>query len=984
MPEALHFQIDEYYLDLQKQGQDMAIMDREQTQRNPFPGLRPFRTGEAHLFFGREGQAEELIARLMQTHFLGVLGNSGSGKSSLVRAGLIPALHAGKKQQRIADWKIVICRPGNSPVQNLAAALAGANKNTTEEIILLPEVQRLLPVLRESSFGLLEAEAGTSGHGKTLLIVDQFEELFRFEREIPPGEAAHFVDLLLTAVRQEGSNLYAVVTMRSEFLGECVRYRGLPEIINEGQYLVPRLTGENVRRAVARPLGVVDAPVDPTLVNRLVREVGDNMDQLPLLQHALMRTYQHWQQRKQPENAISHTDYETVGGIEKALSQHANECFAALDDDQQRIAKLIFQRLTDLSAGEKGGRRPTLLEEIFGIAEALGATPEQTETVIDHFRPADTSFLMPPAGVPLQPKNMLDIAHESLIRNWELLSGWAAEEVQNARLYQRLQQARLENIDDSHQGWIKGALLQRLEEWRNTITLNYYWAARYHGDRARMHDWAYDKEQLERNMAFLDQCLTAERRREKEKDEAIIEQAKQKQRSRYRIMIITLSVGAAILSALFAAWALFLRNEATAAREIAEQERQKSESMALDANSLREQAEQAKKKSEVSEASAIISLEAQKKASTDVVRLTLAEVERLIYNLNYEAAYSKMETIQSLGVSQKDISDALLEFSFWYAETDRLDRAWAVLDNAYQLVGRTLYGQLRDRETVHSAIRQINPSQFNFLQIRYYPSMKRIPAVTGELRGKCDNTDQNDERSESKIVSVGSFQLAETEITWWQYNLFCAATKQVPIKPSWGISGDNPAVSVSWYDAVEYLNWLSGKFGIQPVYSIDKNRIDLNNNSMFNDPKWTITLRDGANGFRLPTESEWEFAARAGSKFPFAGSNTIDRVAWYIGNSNNHSGRVKSKMANGYGLYDMSGNAREWCWDWQWDEEYLKDNHMRVNPIGSESGSYRVIRGGSWSTPANYCSVCAPYAYGPDFRGNDIGFRPARQVPAIR
>ena len=92
MPEALHFQIDEYYLDLQKQGQDMEIMDRDATQQNPFPGLRPFRTAEAHLFFGREGQAEALIGRLMQTHFLGVLGNSGSGKSSLVRAGLIPAL----------------------------------------------------------------------------------------------------------------------------------------------------------------------------------------------------------------------------------------------------------------------------------------------------------------------------------------------------------------------------------------------------------------------------------------------------------------------------------------------------------------------------------------------------------------------------------------------------------------------------------------------------------------------------------------------------------------------------------------------------------------------------------------------------------------------------------------------------------------------------------------------------------------------------
>ncbi|MCB1863695.1 MAG: hypothetical protein KDI47_18485, partial [Gammaproteobacteria bacterium] len=187
MAEPLHFQIDEYYLDLQKQGQDMDILDAERTRRNPFPGLRPFRTGEAHLFFGREGQAEELIARLMRTHFLGVLGNSGSGKSSLVRAGLIPALHAGKKQDRISDWKIVICRPGNSPIQNLAAALAGANTGSAKANVLAPEAGRMLPLLQESSFGLLETEAEADEHRKTLLIVDQFEELFRFSSEIPPG-----------------------------------------------------------------------------------------------------------------------------------------------------------------------------------------------------------------------------------------------------------------------------------------------------------------------------------------------------------------------------------------------------------------------------------------------------------------------------------------------------------------------------------------------------------------------------------------------------------------------------------------------------------------------------------------------------------------------------------------------------------------------------------------------------------------------------
>lgn len=547
MPETLHYQIDEYYLDLQKRAQDMEIMDEQDTRRNPFPGLRPFRTAEAHLFFGREGQSEELIQRLMQTHFLGVLGNSGSGKSSLVRAGLIPALHAGKKQRRVSDWKIVICRPGNSPVQNLAAALAGANRNTTEPAVLVPEVERLLPLLQDSSFGLLEVEEGAGAHDKTLLIVDQFEELFRFGREIPAGEAAHFVDLLLAAVQQEGTHIYVVITMRSEFLGECVRYRGLPEIINAGQYLVPRLSGENVRRAVAGPLGVVGAPVDATLVNRLVREVGDNMDQLPLLQHALMRTYRHWQERS-AEGPISHADYEAVGQMDHALGKHADEHYQDLDAKGRQIAQLIFQRLTDLSAGDKGGRRPTRMDEIYGLAEAIPASRKEVDAVIEQFRQLDTSFLMPPPGAPLQDENMLDISHESLIRNWERLNDWAKEEADNARLYLRLQQACAEANEYFTQGWISGALLQRLREWLAETPINHYWAARYHPDELIAHDWEAHRGLFDANMAFLQQCEEREQAEKNRREEEIAEKARGKQRARYRNIIIAISLGAAMLS----------------------------------------------------------------------------------------------------------------------------------------------------------------------------------------------------------------------------------------------------------------------------------------------------------------------------------------------------------------------------------------------------------------------------------------------------
>jgi hypothetical protein len=551
MPEqTLHFQIDEYYLDLQDQGQTVDIMGIEETRKNPFPGLRPFRTGEAHLFFGREGQSEELITRLMDTHFLGVLGNSGSGKSSLVRAGMIPALHAGRKQHRVSDWKIVICRPGNSPLENLAAGLAGANTGTIDEQLVKPEVERLLPLLRESSFGLLEAEEVSGEYEKTLIIVDQFEELFRFGRDIPKGDAAHFVDLLLTAVLQEDSKVYVVITMRSEFLGECVRYRGLPEIINQGQYLVPRLTGENVRRAVNGPLGVVGVSIDQTLVNRLVREVGDNMDQLPLLQHALMRTHQHWQARNprpQPDQ-IAHEDYDAVGGMDAALGLHADEQWKQLPAADRAIAKLLFQRLTDVSAGDRGGRRPTMMQEIYGVAEALRADRLAVNRVIEHFRKMDVSFFMPPPGAPLQDESMLDISHESLLRNWPQLKEWASEEATSARLYQRLQQACAEYRQDPNQGDISGALLQRLIEWRDEAPHNHYWAIRYHAEQKKETDLYEHQAQYDDNMAHLARCIAASESRVKAQEEALVKETRQKQRALYRNIIISVVATALVVT----------------------------------------------------------------------------------------------------------------------------------------------------------------------------------------------------------------------------------------------------------------------------------------------------------------------------------------------------------------------------------------------------------------------------------------------------
>src|SRR5260370_18687331 len=228
---------------------------------NPFPGLRCFLWDEDSLFFGRHEQIEDLLRRLRTNRLVAVVGTSGSGKSSLVRAGLLPAVLGGGMAQAGSAWEIAVMRPGGSPMAHLARALceAGLYDADAEDALF-----HLQATLSRSRNGLLEAvrqsqgsEVRGQGSGvrgqesgsKLLLVVDQFEELFRFTRASATSqeEAIGFVNLLLHATQQADQNVYVVLTMRSDFLGECSQFLGLAEAVNYGQFLIPPMTRAQIQ-----------------------------------------------------------------------------------------------------------------------------------------------------------------------------------------------------------------------------------------------------------------------------------------------------------------------------------------------------------------------------------------------------------------------------------------------------------------------------------------------------------------------------------------------------------------------------------------------------------------------------------------------------------------------------------------------------------------------------------------------------------------
>ena len=413
---------------------------------NPFPGLRPFKIEESHLFFGREGQSDEVLLKLSKSRFVGVIGPSGSGKSSFIYCGVLPILYGGFLTDASPNWEVIVTRPGSGPIDNLSESLLKSTRDYNLADTEDKKIKRTIvsTLLRSSSLGLVEAnqQSRRSADVNYLVLVDQFEELFRFKDSTDPGsvnESLAFINLLMEAINYEDAPIYVAITMRSDFIGDCAQFPELTRKINDSHYLIPQMTREQKRMAIEGPVAVGNAHIAPRLVQQLLNDLGDNPDQLPILQHALMRTWSYWSKYKDyPDELVDLKHYEAIGTMSEALSQHANEAFDELDEDQQRICEILFKAITEKRGENFGIRRPTRLNEIASIADVSEA---DVVAVIDKFREQGRSLLTPGFGTSLSSRSMIDISHESLMRIWVRLKNWVDDESDAVQMYTRLAEA---------------------------------------------------------------------------------------------------------------------------------------------------------------------------------------------------------------------------------------------------------------------------------------------------------------------------------------------------------------------------------------------------------------------------------------------------------------------------------------------------------------------------------------------------------------
>lgn len=471
--------------------------------RLPYPGLRSFTRDESDLFFGRDNCVNAMVDRLAATRFLAVLGPSGSGKSSLVRTGLLDALDLGLHPKAPSGWKVAELHPGGQPMRQLACALLQASTGAPADDA---SIDVLVGFLNQGPRSLQEwISYGNLPPGTNLLVlVDQFEELFRYGDYAQREETEAFVALLLESADSAAGNIHIVITMRSEYLGACASILGLAERISTGLYLTPRMSREECREAIVGPASVLGFTVEPALVNRLLNDLASfapwespedldlatllshQADQLPLMQHVLNRLWIRASSANPGPDpgaapiVLKLADYDQFGGLSGALDEHGAEVLASLGPSRLRAAENAFRALVSGTSVATAVRRPCRMGELAGLVESAGDSRSDAVAVVEAFRAPGCNFLRTTRASLANDLIIVDISHESLIRQWTPLRQWLEKEVRDGLAWRRLILAE-EHYSHHEGGLLTGLDLSNLTAWWESAKPTPTWAERHGG-----------------------------------------------------------------------------------------------------------------------------------------------------------------------------------------------------------------------------------------------------------------------------------------------------------------------------------------------------------------------------------------------------------------------------------------------------------------------------------------------------------------------
>ncbi len=388
-----------------------AVSLLEVEERSPYPGLSSFTEKDASMFFGREREVEELWGRLQNRKLLAVIGPSGTGKTSFVRAGVVA--------NRPEGWAAIVCTPGAAPERNLAHALAPEMAGDTEA------VQELLR-FDDPQVAVSMLARWRRGHGEALLVVDQFEELLTLN---PPETQERFATLLARLASE--ANIHVLLSLRDDFLIRCCEQEPLAPVL-EGLTALLALKPEDLGRAIEEPAKKGGYRFeDESLVDEMVEAVEGARAALPLLAFAVSRL---WEKRDRERKVLTSAAYEEIGGVAGALAQHAEATMDRIGSERQGLVREIFRNLVTAQ-----GTRAVIDRD-----ELLSAFPgrKAAEEALAHLIDARLLTSYEVEGEEDEPSHhRIEVAHESLLKAWPRLVRWQAQDEEGALLRDQLKQA---------------------------------------------------------------------------------------------------------------------------------------------------------------------------------------------------------------------------------------------------------------------------------------------------------------------------------------------------------------------------------------------------------------------------------------------------------------------------------------------------------------------------------------------------------------
>lgn len=433
----------------------------------PYRGLRTYDEEHAEFFFGRHADVQRLVEKLKGTRFLAVLGPSGSGKSSLVRAGLLPALRKGALPAS-HDWRVCLFTPGPRPLESLALHLArlhgqedllGAVRMLVEH---LGADHRALHLATRLALVNSPVAPATPLQPTVLYVVDQAEELFTLCRD--EQQRQQFIANLLHATAIPDSHCVVILTMRADFYHRCAAHPELAARIATYQFLVSPMDREALHQAIAEPAHCVGLEFEQGLVETILRDVAHRPGALPLLAHALVEL---WERRR--GRMLTLEAYRECSGVEGAIAQRAEAVYSAFTPEQQAIARRALLRLTQPGEGTEDTRRRATMSE-------LVTHPDEAEAVEGVVQALTDARLLTTTWEESTRERWVDVSHEALIHGWPRLREWLEEDRAGLRIHRRLTDAAQEwvrlNRDDGV--LYRGARLAQAVEWweRSTPALN--------------------------------------------------------------------------------------------------------------------------------------------------------------------------------------------------------------------------------------------------------------------------------------------------------------------------------------------------------------------------------------------------------------------------------------------------------------------------------------------------------------------------------